>query len=81
MSAPLPHSVDLDEGYDAALLALEGVVAGARRRGYMSILGVDANAVIGAGVDGDDDRVIGRHGHGGATNEGMYLPPGCTGSA
>ena len=61
-SAHLPHGDALVEVYEAALEAVETVVARARKWRRMNVIGVDANAILGRQNETDDATIIGEHG-------------------
>ena len=61
-SAHLPHGDALVEVYEAALEAVETVVARARKWRRMNVMGVDANAILGRQNETDDATIIGEHG-------------------
>ena len=59
--AHLPDTVAPVDFYEAALLGLEEIIAGARNERRTNIVGVDANAVLGRVSIDDCGRVIWRH--------------------
>ena len=61
-SAHLPHGDALVEVYEAALEAVETVVARARKWRRIDVIGVDANAILGRQNETDDATIIGEHG-------------------
>ena len=63
-SSHLPHAENLEEVYEYGLLAIEEVVADARRSRKMNIIGIDANAVVGRQMPTDDGHIIGAYGGG-----------------
>ena len=60
----LPHSGHSHDEYDAALAALEEVIADGRRRQLTNIVGIDGNAVIGTKLHTDCDDIVGNFGIG-----------------
>jgi len=69
VSAHLPHSIYPDTGYFATLSALEDVLP-INRRTHSSIIGCDANAVVGKQTDFDKNTIVGKHGMGTRTARG-----------
>ena len=55
----MPHAAYADEEYEAALMRIEEAVHDARRSRRTSIVGIDANGVLGTRVPTDSDRIIG----------------------
>jgi hypothetical protein len=70
--AHLPDS-GLDDVYEAALLALEEIIAKGRVERRTNIVGVDANAVIGKRTAADCAQIIGEHGHGYRNERGQLF--------
>ena len=69
----MPHGGDSDAGYAATLSILEKTVQHARRHKCTSIVGVDANAIIGQQSLHDHGKIIGQWGLGERNERGMIL--------
>ena len=71
--AHLPHSEYHDDIYESALCCLEEIVLSGRRERRMNVLGMDANAMIGAKLDADSSNIVGEFGHGVRNTRGATL--------
>jgi hypothetical protein len=71
----LPHALYPDVFFEAALQALEDLVASARATHRTDIVGVDANAVIGNSLETDIDTIIGDYGVGPRNRRGHMFAP------
>jgi hypothetical protein len=71
VSAHLPHSEHPDDMYEVSLDCLEAVVQDSRRKGFMNIVGLDANATVGPRHVTDDPNIIGEYGCGVRTSRGI----------
>ena len=69
----LPHSNFSDDVYDSILSILELAIVGGRRSHRMNILGLDANAILGAQLEQDCNCIIGRHAMGTRFTRGDML--------
>jgi hypothetical protein len=72
-SAHLPHSDDSPTEFDAALEAVENVIQSGRDSKRLNIVGIDANAILGMALDGDQRDIIGLHGHGERNDRGYVF--------
>ena len=63
-SAHAPHREQTDDEYEAFLAMVEETVLHARRNQRMSVVGIDANAILGARCLNDDGSIIGDYGIG-----------------
>ena len=75
VSAHLPHLEYTADEYEACLLAVEDIVITARREKRQTIVGMDANAVIGERWGADSERIIGDFGLGQRNARGHILVP------
>jgi len=73
VTAHLPHSDFHDDVYEATLLEVESIVESARRGGRMTVIGMDANAIIGGQSQQDDESIIGTNGLGRRNERGNQL--------
>lgn len=69
----MPHAEKPTDEYEGALETLEDAVRQARRQQKRSILGVDANAVIGRRSEHNDARIIGPWGLGVRNERGVLF--------
>ena len=74
-SAHLPHMEYSRDTYEAELLVLEGILESARRDHRMNVIGVDANAVIGARREGESANIVGEYTFGQRNERGHLLVP------
>ena len=69
----MPHSEYTTEEYEAVALQKEEAITSARRSGFSNVIGIDANAVLGARMDGEDEAIIGDFGYGQRNQRGDLL--------
>ena len=73
ISAHLPHSGLAEDLYDATLACVEEAIEGSRRNGSMTLVGIDANAVVGRREATDNHDIIGEFGWGSRNSRGRHF--------